>query len=72
MKLRNRKVAKRIGKRTLAGLLIVGMAVISPMGSLADTSIAVMAEESGQEGTQTPKTPEDSNPSETPENPDES
>ena len=57
MKVRNIRVARIIGKKTLTGLLVVGMAAISPMTILADsdTSVVIVKSEpkplgSGQEG----------------------
>ena len=37
VKVRNIRVARIIGKKTLTGLLVVGMAAISPMTILADS-----------------------------------
>ena len=57
MKVRNIRVARIIGKKTLTGLLVVGMAAISPMTILADSDTSVVIEKSeskqlgsGQEG----------------------
>ena len=57
VKVRNIRVARIIGKKTLTGLLVVGMAAISPMTILADSDTSVVIEKSeskqlgsGQEG----------------------